>query len=693
MKISKEQAKYRISFLRDEINKHNRRYYIDNQPSVSDFEFDLLMQELQTLEAKFPQLSSEDSPTKKVGSDLASLSENGTSDVVKSINTDRPPKETPLSNLFRQIAHKYPMLSLSNTYDKEELISFNERVERILGAKTEYVCELKIDGTAISLSYKNCRLVSAVTRGDGTVGDDVTENVKMTGAVPLEIPISSPVRNFEIRGEIYIPWDSFDLLNKKREANEEHLFANPRNAAAGSLKLLDSSEVASRGLKLILYSIITDAPFFQSHLASLQWAKDCGFPVSEHTFLCSSIADVFEYLEKWDLKRKELNFPTDGVVIKVNNIDYQNALGITSKFPRWATAFKFKAEQALTRLISIDYQVGRTGAVTPVANLEPVILSGSTVRRASLHNSEQMKILDIHIGDMVFVEKGGEIIPKITGVEISQRDNSAITPQFPENCPDCGAELIKDSEEAKHFCPNSEQCPTQIKGRFLHFSGRKAMNILIGEATIEQMYRLGYLKRLPDLYKIDKDQLLKLEGWKERSAVRFAESLRDSLKTPFYKVLYALGIRHVGETTAKILANHFGNIDNISRASKEELLSVGDIGEIVADSILNYFSKEININTIEEFREIGVKMSNEEIQNLVSERLKGMSFVVSGNFSVSREELKHLIEINSGKNISSVSSITTYMIAGERMGPSKLEKAKKLGVTIITEEDFFKLIK
>jgi len=693
MKISKEQAKYRISFLRDEINKHNRRYYIDNQPSVSDFEFDLLMQELQTLELKFPQFSCEESPTKKVGSDLALKSERGTSE--KSVTTDAYSAGDGISapNMFRQIPHKYPMLSLSNTYDKEELISFNERVERALGVKTEYVCELKIDGTAISLSYHNFRLVSAVTRGDGSVGDDVTENVKKIGAVPTEIPITSPIGNFEIRGEIFMPWDSFDLINQRREANEEQLFANPRNAAAGSLKLLDSSEVASRGLKLILYNIITDVPFFQSHLASLQWAKECGFPVSEHTSVCSSITDVIEYLDKWNLKRKELNYPTDGVVIKVNNIDYQNALGITSKFPRWATAFKFKAEQALTRLISIDYQVGRTGAITPVANLEPVTLSGSMVKRASLHNSEQMKILDIHIGDMVYVEKGGEIIPKITGVEISQRDNSAKIPQFPENCPDCGTLLIKDSEEAKHFCPNIEQCPTQIKGRFLHFSGRKAMNILIGEATIDQMYRMGYLKRLPDLYKIDKEQLLKLDGWKERSAVRFAQSLQDSLKTPFYKVLYALGIRYVGETTAKILANHFGNIDNIRRASKDELLSVGDIGDIVADSILNYFSKDVNINVIEEFREIGVKMSNESIQNLVSEKLKGMSFVVSGNFSVSREELKHLIEINSGKNISSVSSITTYLISGDRMGPSKLEKAKKLGVTIITEEEFFKLIK
>lgn len=693
MKISKEQAKYRILFLRDEINRHNRRYYVDNQPSVSDFEFDLLMQELQTLELKFPQFSSEDSPTKKVGSDLTSSSDNGIPESIKSIKIVTNQEDTPLSNQFRQIAHKYPMLSLSNTYDKAELISFNERVERILGAKTEYVCELKIDGTAISLSYNNCRLVRAVTRGDGAVGDDVTDNIKITSTVPIEIPINSPIRNFEIRGEIYMPWDSFDLINQKREANEEQLFANPRNAAAGSLKLLDSSEVASRGLKLILYSIITDVPFFQSHLASLQWAKSCGFPVSEHTSLCSTITDVIEYLNKWDQKRKELNFPTDGVVIKVNNIDYQNALGITSKFPRWATAFKFKAEQALTKLISIDYQVGRTGAVTPVANLEPVTLSGSIVKRASLHNSDQMKLLDIHIGDMVYVEKGGEIIPKITAVEISQRDSNATTPQFPENCPDCGSVLIKDREEAKHFCPNGEQCPTQIKGKFLHFSGRKAMNVLIGEATIEQMYRLGYLKRLPDLYKLDKNQLLKLEGWKERSAERFTESLRDSLNTPFYKVLYALGIRYVGETTAKVLANHFGNIDNISRASKEELLSVGDIGDIVADSILNYFSKEININVIKEFREIGVKMSNENIQNLVSEKLRGMSFVVSGNFSVSREELKHLIEINSGKNISSVSSTTTYLIAGERMGPSKLEKAKKLGVTIITEDDFFKLIK
>ncbi len=674
MKISKEHAKNRISFLRDEIERHNRHYYIENQPTVSDFEFDLLLQELQTLENKFPEFRSEKSPTVKIGSDLD----------YNRLNFQ--------SKEFRQSSHRYPMLSLSNTYNKDELYSFNERVEKLIGTSVDYVCELKIDGSAISLTYENCRLVRAVTRGDGSVGDDVTENVKLIENLPMEIGSDAAVKNFDIRGEIYMPWEQFYKLNKERELMEDQLFSNPRNAAAGSLKLIDSSEVKERGLRIMLYNVIDDNRYFNSHYESLQWALKEGFPISSHIRLCKDINEVFDYLEYWDLKRKELDFPTDGVVIKVNNYDFQNALGITSKFPRWATAYKFKAEQAVTRLLSVDYQVGRTGAVTPVANLEPVTLSGSVIKRASLHNSDQMKILDIHLGDSVIIEKGGEIIPKIVGVDPGKRDSHSSVPQFPLNCPDCGEILLKDANESRHYCPNTTGCPTQIKGRLLHFAGRKAMNILAGDATVDQMYDLGYLRTLSDFYKINYEQLISMEGWKKRSAERFLESVIMSLSTPFHKVLYALGIRHVGETTAKTLAGHFGDIESIKNARFEELTEVGDIGGIVANSIIEYFRNESNIQLIKELKELGVKMNATPGNNLKSEKLKGKTIVVSGNFSISREEIKKIIEENSGKNSTSVSVSTSFIIAGDKIGPSKLEKARKLRISIISEADFFNLI-
>lgn len=673
MKISKEQAREKISLLKREIEEHNRRYYIDNKPSISDFEYDLLMQDLQFLESKFPQFFSQDSPSVRVGSDLS---------------LQNSKKE------FVQVTHKHPMLSLSNTYDKLELEAFNERIKKSIDFDFNYVCELKIDGTAISLTYSNNRLLRAVTRGDGNTGDDVTSNVINISSIPKTLPASNQVKDFEIRGEIFMPWSSFDSLNSERELNEEPLFANPRNAAAGSLKLLDSSEVAKRGLNAILYHVITDKPIFTNHYESLQWARECGFPVSEHIILCHNLDSVFEYLENWDVKRKTLDYPTDGVVIKVNEFVNQKALGITSKSPKWATAYKFKAEQALTRIVSVDYQVGRTGAVTPVANLEPVLLSGTTVKRASLHNTDQMQLLDIHIGDYVYIEKGGEIIPKITGVELSKRVANAEKPLFPEYCPDCNSKLYRAEDEAKYYCLNSLHCPTQIKGKFLHFAGRKAMNILAGEATIEQLYALGYIKKLSDLYILSKEQLLTLEGWKERSADRFIESLNISKKTPFQKVLFALGIRHIGETTAKSLAAHFSSIANLMGASRDQLLEVEDIGETVADSIIAYFSEKENISVIEDLKNSGLlfEIDNENI-DIESDKLQGMNIVVSGNFSISREELKKIIESHSGKNLSSVTSNTSYLLAGEKAGPSKLDKAKKLGIAIIDEEFFFKIIK
>lgn len=671
MKKKREEAGARIAQLREIINEQNRRYYIENQPVISDFEYDLLLNELQTLEKTYPGYFSENSPTVRVGSDLSDDS---------------------VASEFKQATHKYPMLSLSNTYDKDELYAFNERVVKSVESQVDYVCELKIDGSAISLSYYNGRLVRAVTRGDGTSGDDVTSNVKKIKSLPQSLKGSGYPVEFEIRGEIFMPWSSFDEINKKREENEEQLFANPRNAAAGSLKLLDPRIVEERGLETILYHFVSEEKIADSHYEVLQMAEKWGLPVSEHTKVCKNMDEVIDYLNYWDNERKKLPYPTDGVVIKVNDLELQKTLGFTSKSPRWATAYKFKAEQSLTKLLSIDYQVGRTGAITPVANLEPVLLSGTVVKRASLHNLDQMSLMDIHISDYVYVEKGGEIIPKITGVELSMRDKDANKPKFPEFCPDCGTRLVREESEAKHFCPNSELCPTQIKAKFLHFSGRKAMNILIGEATIDQLYNLNLIKKLPDIFKLTADELMTMDGWKERSALRFLESLEESKKSPFFKVLFALGIRYIGENSAKSLANHFGNIDNIISASKEDLTEVGDIGEVMAQSVSDYFSSPGNLNVIKELKEIGLNFETTEKKERLSEILKGCTVVVSGNFSIPREDIKKMIELHSGKNGSSVTSKTTYLLAGEKPGPEKIQKANSLGIKTITEEEFFKLI-
>ena len=662
MHMEKVQANIRIKELRNIIEEANRRYYVDNSPTLSDFEFDMLLKELESLEKEHPDLITSDSPTQHVGSDR--------------------------TREFEQYPHRYPMLSLGNTYDIGEVEAFAERAAKGIGNAFTYSCELKFDGTAICLIYRNGRLLRALTRGDGTVGDDVTRNARYISNIPQVLKGSGWPEEFEIRGEIYMPWDAFDRLNEEREREEEQPFANPRNAASGSLKLLDSGMVAERGLECTLYHMLGEKLPFSTHAEALDKAAEWGLPISDKRRICSSTEEIEEFITYWDIERKNLPFATDGIVIKVNELPYQEELGYTAKFPRWAVAYKFKAEQALTRLLSIDYQVGRTGAVTPVANLEPVQLSGTVVKRASLHNADQMEQLDIHIGDYVYVEKGGEIIPKITGVELSRRADDVTLPHFPETCPDCGTRLVRDEKEAKSFCPNQSGCPTQIKGKLVHFLSRKAMNVIAGDATIEQFYSKGLVWNIADFYELTKEHLLTLDGWKERSAERFLKSLDDSRKTSFDRVLYALGIRHIGETTAKSLAKHFGNIDAIAAASRDELLLVDDIGEVIADSITAYFQEEINRETIDRLKAAGLKFEMEAGQKKQSDTLAGMSIVISGNFSISRDEMKALIVTHGGKSSGSISGKTAYLLAGEKPGPEKLKKAESLGVKVIGEKEF-----
>lgn len=671
--MEKEQANIRINELKSLINEASRRYYVDNASILSDYEFDMLLKELETLENQFPEFATEDSPTRKVGSDLG-----------KSQGASK--KE------FEQYPHRYPMLSLGNTYDIPEVEAFAERASKGIGNSFTYSCELKFDGTAICLTYRNGKLFRALTRGDGTVGDDVSANVRHISNIPQTLMPGSWPEEFEIRGEIYMPWAAFERLNQERERDEEQPFANPRNAASGSLKLIDSSMVANRGLECTLYHMLGEHLPFQTHDDALKAAASWGLPVSDKRQICRSIEEIEGFIGYWDNERKNLPYATDGIVIKVNELPYQEELGYTAKFPRWAVAYKFKAEQALTRLISIDYQVGRTGAVTPVANLEPVQLSGTVVKRASLHNEEQMKIHDIHIGDYVYVEKGGEIIPKITGVELSRRSSDVILPHFPETCPDCGTGLIRDEEEAKAFCPNQTGCPTQIKGRLVHFLSRKAMNVIAGDATIEQLFNKALVWNAADFYELNKEHLLTLDGWKEKSAERFLISLEESKKTPFERVLYALGIRYVGEATAKSVAAHFGNVDAIAAASVEELLKVDDVGQVIADSIYEYFRDEANIETIARLKESGLKFEMEKGQEKISSTLEGMTIVISGNFSISRDQMKALIVAHGGKNSGSISKKTTYLLAGEKPGPEKIKKAESLGVEIISEEKMMEIL-
>ena len=672
--MEKAQANIRINELRAIIIEANRKYYVENAPTLSDYEFDMLLKELEALEKEHPDLVTPDSPTQKVGSDL----------------DNKPAKGK--AKEFQQYPHRFPMLSLGNTYDIAEVQAFADRAAKGIGNTFTYSCELKFDGTAICLTYRNGKLFRALTRGDGTVGDDVTENARQIGNIPQHLGGSGWPEDFEIRGEVYMPWAAFDRLNEEREREEEQPFANPRNAASGSLKLIDSSMVANRGLECTLYHMLGEDLPFATHDEALRKAGEWGLPVSDKRKICASIEEIEGFITYWDTERKMLPFATDGIVIKVNELQYQDELGYTAKFPRWAVAYKFKAEQALTRLLSIDYQVGRTGAVTPVANLEPVQLSGTIVKRASLHNADQMQFLDIHVGDYVYVEKGGEIIPKITGVELSQREPGVTLPHFPETCPDCGTPLVRDEQEAKAFCPNQSGCPTQIKGKLVHFLSRKAMNVIAGDATIEQLYNKGLVWNVADFYELGKEHLLTLDGWKDRSAERFLKSLQDSKDTPFERVLYALGIRHVGETTAKSLARHFGSIDALMTAGKEQLLGADDIGEVIAESIIAYFADEINCETIERLKAAGLKFEVDEAPEQKSDVLAGKTVVVSGNFSVSRDEIKALIVAHGGKASGSVSGKTAYLLAGEKAGPEKLKKAESLGVEVISEEEFRAMI-
>lgn len=670
--MEKTQANIRINELTGILNDANRRYYVENSPTLSDYEFDMLLKELEALEKEYPEFAAPDSPTQKVGSDLlrtnGKVQENG--------------KE------FEQYPHRYPMLSLGNTYDISEVEAFAERAEKGIGNSFTFSCELKFDGTAICLTYRKGKLFRALTRGDGTVGDDVTRNVKHISNIPQVLTNGPWPEEFEIRGEIYMPWAAFDRLNEERLKDEEQPFANPRNAASGSLKLIDSGMVANRGLECTLYHMLGENLPFTIHDEALKAAAHWGLPVSDKRMICSGTEDIEKFIKYWDTERKNLPFATDGIVIKVNELPYQEELGYTAKFPRWAVAYKFKAEQALTKLLSIDYQVGRTGAVTPVANLEPVQLSGTVVKRASLHNAEQMQLLDIHIGDYVYVEKGGEIIPKITGVELSQRSSDVTKPVFPERCPDCGTRLVKDEAEAKSFCPNSDGCPTQIQAKLVHFLSRKAMNIIAGDATVEQLYNRALVWNIADFYELTKEHLLTLEGWKERSAERFLKSIDESRKVPFERVLYALGIRYVGETTAKSIARHFGSIDKIKNASLETLLEVDDVGDVIAESIVRYFKDEMNLDTIARLKAAGLQFETEEAPQALSETLKGKIIVISGNFSISRDEMKALIVAHGGKNSGSISGKTSYLLAGEKPGPEKIRKAESLGIEIIDEARF-----
>ena len=682
--MEKVQANIRINELRSLLEEASMRYYVANAPVMSDYEFDMLLKELEALEKEYPEYVTPDSPTQKVGSDLA---KSGT----------QPGKE------FQQYPHRYPMLSLGNTYDITDVEAFAERAAKGIGNAFTFSCELKFDGTAICLTYKDGRLFRALTRGAGTVGDDVTENVRHISNIPqrLSVPFGFFATKekpypwpdeFEIRGEIYMPWAAFDRLNEERTRDEEQPFANPRNAASGSLKLIDSKVVANRGLECTLYHMLGDDLPFVTHDEALNAAESWGLPVSDMRKICRSIEDIDGFIGYWDIERKNLPFATDGIVIKVNELPYQEELGYTAKFPRWAVAYKFKAEQALTKLLSIDYQVGRTGAVTPVANLEPVQLSGTVVKRASLHNEEQMRIHDIHIGDYVYVEKGGEIIPKITGVELSKRSQEVILPHFPETCPDCGTALIKDDEEAKAFCPNVNGCPTQIKGRLVHFLSRKAMNVIAGDATIDQLFNKALVWNVADFYELTKEHLLTLEGWKERSAERFLKSLQDSKKVSFDHVLYALGIRYVGEATAKSIARHFGNIDAIAAASVEELLKVEDVGLVIAESVHEFFSDGSNREIIGRLKAAGLKFEIEDAPAKLSNVLDGKTIVISGNFSISRDEMKSLIVAHGGRNSGSISGKTAFLLAGDKPGPEKLKKAESIGVKIIDENEFNELI-
>ena len=677
--MTRNEAYARIQELKSVIRENSRKYYVDNAPVISDYEFDHLMYELEDLEKQFPEFATPDSPTQRVGSDLEQQGMGANA-------------EPAVRKEFAQYPHRYPMLSLGNTYSIEEIEAFAQRADKSLETDFTYCCELKFDGTAICLQYRDGVLFRAMTRGDGVVGDDVTVNALRISNIPKRLHGDFP-SDFEIRGEVLMPWDAFNRLNAEREDEGEAPFANPRNAASGSLKLLDPEEVAHRGLWCTLYHMLGENLPFETHDQALTAAASWGLPVSDKRRICHGIGEIEDFISYWDTERKALPYATDGIVIKINELGFQRSLGYTAKSPRWAVAYKFKAEQALTRVLSIDYQVGRTGAVTPVANLEPVLLAGTVVKRATLNNADQMALLDIRIGDSVYVEKGGEIIPKITSVELSQRPADSQIPDFPKLCPDCGTPLIKEDGEAKWFCPNVDGCPTQIQGKILHFLSRKAMNVLAGEATVEQLYNLNLAASPADLYSLSKARLLMLDGWKERSVQRFLDSLEESKKVPFERVLFAIGIRYVGESTAKEIARHFGSIEAIAAATREQLLEVPDVGDVIAQSVVDYFADAKHMTDIQRLASAGLRFSLDGESHVEgSDALAGKTIVISGNFSISRDDMKALIERNGGRNSGSVSAKTSFLLAGTKPGPEKVRKCEALGVRIIDEKEFMAML-
>ena len=662
-------VKDKIKALREALEQHNYNYYVLSAPTISDREFDEMMKELQVLEEAHPEYADPHAPTQRVGSDL--------------------------SKEFEQVVHKYPMLSLGNTYSEDEVKDFYERIARDLNEPFEIVAELKYDGTSISLTYEDGRLVRAVTRGDGTRGDDVTANVKTIRSVPLKLMGDRYPATFEIRGEILLPWAEFDRLNKEREEQEEPLFANPRNAASGTLKQQNPAVVAARKLDAYFYYLLGEELPAETHFDNLEAARSWGFKIPNVIRVCNSLEDIYDYIVYWDVERKNLPVATDGIVLKVNSLRQQRNLGFTAKSPRWAIAYKFQAERAVTRLNSVSFQVGRTGAVTPVANLEPVLLAGTTVKRASLHNADIIEGLDLHLGDKVFVEKGGEIIPKIVGVDVEARGLLVGDKvRFIRSCPECGTPLMRPEGEAAHYCPNEAGCPPQIKGKIEHFVTRRAMNINMGPETVEDLYEAGYIKDTADLYTLEIADLLRLERWADKSARNLMASLEESKQVPFERVLYGLGIRFVGETVAKRLVSAFHSMEQLEQASFEDLTAVDEIGERIARSIIAYFADERNRTLVNRLKEYGLQMSvpEEKLANR-SEKLKGLSIVISGTFAKhSRDEYKAMIEQHGGKNSGSVSGKTDYILAGDNMGPAKLEKAAKLGVKIINEDEFLNMI-
>lgn len=661
--------KQRILQLRKELHEHNYKYYVLNQPEISDQEFDFMMKELQELEVRHEDMFDPNSPTQRVGSDI--------------------------NQEFTQVTHKYPMLSLANTYSQEEVADFYNSVKKGLnGEDFEICCELKYDGLSISLTYEDGKLVRGVTRGDGVHGDDVTANVKTIRSIPLVLKDGDWPKEFEIRGEILMPWNVFERLNQEREAAEEPLFANPRNAASGTLKSQNSALVASRNLDAYLYYLLGDELPGDGHYENLEKAREWGFKISEGMRKVKTLQEIYDFIDYWDTERKNLPVATDGIVLKVNSLRQQRALGYTAKNPRWAIAYKFKAERACTRLNEVTFQVGRTGAVTPVANMEPVQLAGTTVRRATLNNEDFIRSLDLHIGDYVYVEKGGEIIPKIVGVDIEQRPIIAQPVTFITHCPECGAKLVRYEGEAAYYCPNDAGCPPQIKGRIEHFISRKAMNIdSIGPETVDDFYRHGLVRNVADLYDIEVQQI-NGDGSRQKSAEKIVNGIEASKQVPFERVVFALGIRFVGETTARLLARHFKTIDALAAARLQDLLEVEGVGEVIAKSVMTYFRNPVTMQIVERLRGYGLQMAlSEEQMSSATDKLAGKSIVISGVFAHhSRDEYKQMIEQNGGKNVGSISGKTSFILAGENMGPAKLQKAEKLGIQIVDEEAFLKMI-